>query len=125
MGNRDWTGHFKCWGIVKGGMFSSALDDEKLRINKRLFLTATQRHIDIRKRDKDGDVQVQSMDDESLYGPRAHTLSFGAFTRFRFGLVVRAPEPPGVDWLVSFCQRQKAFPAACRRDTHFASGRVV
>ena len=62
----------------KGGMFSYALDDKKLRINKRLFLTATPRHINIRKRDKDGDFQVQSMDDESLYGPRAHTLSFGA-----------------------------------------------
>ena len=61
-----------------GGMFSYALDDEKVRINKRLFLTATPRHIDIRKRDKEGDFRVQSMDDETLYGPRAHTLSFGA-----------------------------------------------
>ena len=61
-----------------GGMFSYALDDEKVQINKRLFLTATPRHIDIRKRDKEGDFRVQSMDDETLYGPRAHTLSFGA-----------------------------------------------
>ena len=59
-------------------MFSYALDDEKVRINKRLFLTATPRQIDIRKRDKEGDFRVQSMDDESIYGPRAHTLSFGA-----------------------------------------------
>jgi len=59
-------------------MFSYALDDEKVRINKRLFLTATPRHIDIRKRDKAGDFRVHSMDDESLYGPRAYTLSFGA-----------------------------------------------
>ena len=61
-----------------GGMFSYALDDEKIEIKKRLFLTATPRHIDIRKRDKEGEFRVQSMDDESLYGPRAHTLSFGA-----------------------------------------------
>ena len=60
-----------------GGMFSYALDDEKIRINKRLFLTATPRRTDIRKRDKEGEFRVQSMDDESLYGPRAHILSFG------------------------------------------------
>ena len=60
-----------------GGMFSHALDDGNLSINKRLFLTATPRHIDIRKRDKEGDFAVQSMDDEGAYGPRAHTLSFG------------------------------------------------
>jgi predicted helicase len=49
-----------------GGMFSYALDEEKVRINKRLFLTATPRHIDIRKRDKEGEFRVQSMDDEAL-----------------------------------------------------------
>ena len=58
--------------------FSYALDDENIQITKRLFLTATPRHIDIRKRDKDGEFQVRSMDDEKVYGPRAHTLSFGA-----------------------------------------------
>ena len=61
-----------------GRAFSYGLDDEKVRINKRLFLTATPRHINIRKRDKEGDFRVQSMDDEATYGPRAHTLSFGA-----------------------------------------------
>jgi predicted helicase len=65
-------------GRAGGTMFSYALDDEKVRINKRLFLTATPRHIDIHKRDKEGEFQVRSMDDESLYGPRAHTLSFRA-----------------------------------------------
>jgi len=58
--------------------FSYALDDEKIRIKKRLFVTATPRHINIRKRNEDGDFKVQSMDDEAIYGPRAHTLSFGA-----------------------------------------------
>ena len=60
------------------GIFSYALDDERVRISKRLFLTATPRHINIQKRDKEGDFRVQSMDDEAIYGPRAHTLSFGA-----------------------------------------------
>ena len=62
---------------LSGGTFSYALSDDKVRITKRLFLTATPRHIDIRKRDKEGEFRVQSMDDESVYGPRAHTLSFG------------------------------------------------
>ena len=62
---------------LSGGTFSQALSDEKVRINKRLFFTATPRHIDIRKRDKEGEFRVQSMDDETVYGPRAHTLSFG------------------------------------------------
>ena len=59
-------------------MYGYALQDKNIQINKRLFLTATPRHIDIRKRDKNGEFRVHSMNDESLYGPRAHTLSFGA-----------------------------------------------
>jgi superfamily II DNA or RNA helicase len=54
-----------------------AISDENIRIKKRLFLTATPRHIDIRHRDKEGEFRVYSMDDEAIYGPRAHTLSFG------------------------------------------------
>ena len=65
------TGH-------SGTAFTFALSDERLRIRKRLFLTATPRHIDIRHRDKEGEFRVQSMDDEAVYGPRAHTLSFGS-----------------------------------------------
>ena len=49
---------------------------QNIRIKKRLFLTATPRHIDIRHRDKEGEFRIYSMDDESVYGPRAHTLSF-------------------------------------------------
>ena len=59
-------------------IFRYALLDEKVRIKKRLFLTATPRHIDIRNRDSEGEFRVQSMDDESIYGPRAHVLSFAA-----------------------------------------------
>ena len=61
-----------------GKTFSYALDNDNIRISKRLFLTATPRHIDIRRLDKDGEFEVRSMDDEQIYGPRAHTLSFGA-----------------------------------------------
>jgi superfamily II DNA or RNA helicase len=64
---------------LAGGQFSRPLSDDHIRIRKRLFFTATPRHIDIRsKRDKDGEYKVQSMDDPAVYGPRAHTLSFKA-----------------------------------------------
>jgi superfamily II DNA or RNA helicase len=54
-----------------------ALKDENIKIKKRLFLTATPKHYNIKKRDKDGDLEFTSMDDEAVYGERAHTLTFG------------------------------------------------
>jgi superfamily II DNA or RNA helicase len=60
----------------KDGVFALALDDARLAIRKRLFLTATPRHIDIRHRDKEGDFRVASMDDSAVYGPRAYQQSF-------------------------------------------------
>ena len=62
----------------KGGVFAYALDNQNISIKKRLFLTATPRHYDIRHRDKEGEFKVISMDDESIYGPRAHSLTFGS-----------------------------------------------
>jgi len=59
------------------GRFALALNDENIKIKKRLFLTATPKHYDIRKRDKDGEFKFVSMDDEQVYGSRAHTLTFG------------------------------------------------
>ncbi len=57
--------------------FSFALTDDHLPIRKRLFLTATPRHYDVHKRDKDGDAKlVYSMDSEESYGPRGYTLTF-------------------------------------------------
>jgi predicted helicase len=61
-----------------GSMSSYALTDKNICIRKRLFLTATPRHIDIRHRNKEGEFKVQSMDNAAVYGPRAHTLSFAA-----------------------------------------------
>ena len=64
---------------LAGGQFSRALSEDHIRIQRRLFLTATPRHFDIRsKRDEDGEFKVQSMDDAAAYGPRAHTMSFHA-----------------------------------------------
>ncbi len=61
----------------KGGLFAHALSDDNIQIAKRLFLTATPRHYDIRRKDSEGDFKVISMDDETVYGPRAYTLTFG------------------------------------------------
>jgi superfamily II DNA or RNA helicase len=62
----------------QGGLFAHSLSDENIRIRKRMFFTATPRHYDIRDRDKEGDFRTVSMDDETVYGPRAYTLTFGS-----------------------------------------------
>jgi superfamily II DNA or RNA helicase len=63
------------------GRFAFSLKDENIKIRKRLFLTATPKHYDISKRDKDGEFKFASMDDEAVYGKRAHTLTFGEAAR--------------------------------------------
>ena len=55
----------------KGGLFARCLSDDNVEIRRRLFLTATPRHYDIRHRDREGDFRIVSMDDETIYGPRA------------------------------------------------------
>jgi predicted helicase len=66
----------------EGRDFSFALKDKNLPITNRLFLTATPRHYDVRKRDKEGDAKlVYSMDAPEAYGPVAHTLSFAEAAR--------------------------------------------
>ncbi|MGR3173060.1 MAG: Helicase associated domain protein [Candidatus Scalindua sp.] len=66
----------------KGKKFSFALKDDKLRIKKRLFLTATPRHYNINKKNEEGDFDlVYSMDNPDVYGEIAHTLSFAKAAR--------------------------------------------
>ena len=60
-----------------GSSFAFGLFDSNLPLRKRLFFTATPRHIDIRHRDRLGDFRVVSMDDPEVYGPRAYTQTFG------------------------------------------------
>ena len=61
----------------EGAKFGFALEDRNLPIAKRVFLTATPRHYDVRKKDKEGDkALVYSMDQPATYGPIVHTLSF-------------------------------------------------
>jgi superfamily II DNA or RNA helicase len=65
-----------------GTRFSFALQDANLPIHKRLFFTATPRHYDIRKKDKEGDnALVYSMDRPEIYGSVIHTLSFAEAAR--------------------------------------------
>lgn len=66
----------------EGTRFSFALEDSNLPIRKRLFFTATPRHYDVRKKDKEGDnTLVYSMDKPEIYGPVVHTLSFAEAAR--------------------------------------------
>ena len=61
----------------EGSNFGFALEDRNIPIARRVFLTATPRHFDVRKSDKEGDkALVYSMDEPATYGPIVHTLSF-------------------------------------------------
>jgi predicted helicase len=60
----------------KATTFAAALSDKNIPIKKRLFFTATPRHYNVNQRDDEGDFKFVSMDDEAVYGPRAHTLTF-------------------------------------------------
>lgn len=65
-----------------GTQFSFALKDVNLPILKRLYFTATPRHYDIRKKDKEGDNElIYSMDRPEIYGQVAYTLSFAEAAR--------------------------------------------
>ena len=57
--------------------FASALKNKGVSIKKRLFMTATPRHYDIKWRNKLGDPKsIYSMDDTELYGLYSYKLSF-------------------------------------------------
>ncbi|MBT8460602.1 MAG: Helicase associated domain protein [Boseongicola sp.] len=66
----------------EGSRFAFALDDANLPITKRVFMTATPRHYNVRSKDKEGDKKlVYSMDVPEVYGPIVHTLSFAQAAR--------------------------------------------
>ncbi len=60
----------------RGAAFAFALADKRMRVHKRLFLTATPRKIDVRHKDLHGDFRAVSMDNAAVYGKVSHTLSF-------------------------------------------------
>jgi superfamily II DNA or RNA helicase len=59
--------------------FATILDDGRIKSRRRLFMTATPRFYTPRLRREAGllDVEVASMDDESVFGPVLHRLTFG------------------------------------------------
>lgn len=68
----------RCAGKA-GADYTTVLDNEKIPATKRLFMTATPRIFQsfIKKRAEESGVEVNSMDDENLFGPVLHKLSFG------------------------------------------------
>jgi superfamily II DNA or RNA helicase len=59
--------------------YATILDNTKIPVAKRLFMTATPRTYTpiVRKKAEERGVEVTSMDDENVYGPVLHKLSFG------------------------------------------------
>ena len=68
---------------VGDGAFSVVLHADKIRASRRLFMTATPRVFTGKeKKDADGvELEVRSMDDQKVYGPQLHSLTFGAAVR--------------------------------------------
>ncbi len=64
---------------TKEGVWKIALDDEKVNIKRRLFMTATPRiyATHIRKKAKEEDILLCSMDDSEVYGSPFYEMTFG------------------------------------------------
>lgn len=61
----------------EGGLFTLALNDQNLRISRRLFLTATPRHVRLREgATRDADEPIYSMDSADAYGEVVYRLPF-------------------------------------------------
>jgi len=68
----------RCAGKVSS-VYGTVLDDEAIRAKKRLFMTATPRTYTARVQNKarEADIEIASMDDETVFGPVVHQLNFG------------------------------------------------
>jgi len=75
--------------------FATVLDDRKIRSHRRLFMTATPRYFTQRAKDRGAEQEIElvSMDDESLFGPEFHVLSF-------HDAITAKPEPLLTDYQV-------------------------
>lgn len=65
-------------GVGKGSTFALGLNDKKLHIKKRLFMTATPKVVNhsVKEIAKSRKHEVSSMDDEFLYGPIFSEMTF-------------------------------------------------
>ncbi len=84
------------------GLFSTVLDDTRVPARRRLFLTATPRLHRLARGKAAED--VASMDDDALFGPRLHELSFAAAAEkgvlARYRLVVIGVDDAAIDTLI-------------------------
>jgi len=84
------------------GLFSTVLDDTRVPARRRLFLTATPRLHRLARGKAAED--VVSMDDDTLFGPRLHELSFAAAAEAgvlaRYRLVVIGVDDAAIDTLI-------------------------
>ncbi|MBI5674921.1 MAG: Helicase associated domain protein [Nitrospirae bacterium] len=64
---------------TKAGVWNIALDDDKVQIEKRVFMTATPRiyALHITKKAKEDDLLICSMDDKAVYGKPFYEMTFG------------------------------------------------
>ncbi len=60
------------------GLFATVLDDKKVKARKRLFMTATPRYFKehVKRRAAELEFELVSMDDEHVFGPEFHVLTF-------------------------------------------------
>ncbi|MCE9529684.1 MAG: DEAD/DEAH box helicase family protein [Planctomycetes bacterium] len=60
------------------GLFATVLDARKIKAGKRLFMTATPRYFKdhLKRRAAELEFELVSMDDEHVFGPEFHVLSF-------------------------------------------------
>ncbi len=60
------------------GLFATVLDDKKIKARKRLFMTATPRYFKehVKRRAAELEFELVSMDDEHVFGPEFHVLTF-------------------------------------------------
>jgi len=84
------------------GLFSTVLDDTRVPAQRRLFLTATPRLHRLTRGKAAED--VVSMDDDALFGPRLHELSFAAAAEkgvlARYRLVVIGVDDAAINTLI-------------------------
>ncbi len=68
----------RCAGKVSSD-YATVLDDALIPAKRRLFMTATPRvyQSQFKKRAANEDIALASMDDEAVFGPELHRLSFG------------------------------------------------
>ena len=75
--------------------FATALDHKRIRSHRRLFMTATPRYFTQRAKTRgaEQDIELASMDDENLFGPEFHVLTF-------LDAITATPDPLLTDYKV-------------------------